>query len=351
MEPVIEPVNTDLIKAELTPEKKLRDTNKGGNEIYVLDWKDAPNTLREIGRLREITFRAAGGGTGKAADIDEFDLMDNPCRQLIVWDPDADAILGGYRFILGPDITLMDNGQPRLATSHLFHFSDKFINDYLPHIIELGRSFVTPEYQSSKAGAKALFALDNLWDGLTTLMIQHPSMTYFFGKVTMYPSYDRCGRDLILHFLSKHFPDREELITPFNPILIEHDPRMMDLILCSDSFSEDYRLLKKAIHALGATIPPLVNAYMNTSPDMKFFGTAVNDEFGDVEETGILVGFDEMYHEKRSRHIESYIKQKISQIRERFPNLGESSIKEAASRWEIKRKEIQNKVKEKINRK
>ena len=177
MEPIIDPVGIDLIKAELTPEKKLRDTNKGGNEIYVIDWKDSPNTLREIGRLREITFRAAGGGTGKAMDIDEFDLMDNPCRQLVVWDPDAEAILGGYRFILGPDITLMENGQPRLATSHLFHFSDKFLKDYLPHIIELGRSFVTPEYQSSKAGAKALFALDNLWDGLSTLMILHPHMT------------------------------------------------------------------------------------------------------------------------------------------------------------------------------
>ena len=166
MEKIIDPVDVNLIKAELTPDKKLRDTNKGGNEIYIVDYKDSPDTMREIGRLREITFRDAGGGTGKSIDIDEFDIMEKPCKQLIVWDPESEAILGGYRFILGPDIQLMENGQPRLATSHLFHFSDKFISDYLPHIIELGRSFVTPEYQSSKAGAKALFALDNLWDGL-----------------------------------------------------------------------------------------------------------------------------------------------------------------------------------------
>ncbi len=351
MEPIIEPVDIELVKAELTPEKKLRDTNKGGNEIYIIDWKDSPNTLREIGRLREITFRAAGGGTGKALDIDEFDLMDNPCKQLVVWDPDARAILGGYRFILGPDITLMENGQPRLATSHLFHFSDKFLTDYLPHIIELGRSFVTPEYQSSKAGAKALFALDNLWDGLSTLMILHPHMTYFFGKVTMYPTYDRCGRDLILHFLAKHFPDNEGLMHPFNPIEIEHDPRMMDLILKSDDFKEDYKLLKEAIHSLGTAIPPLVNAYMNTSPELKFFGTAINDEFGDVEETGILVGFDEMYHEKRARHVESYIRQKIAQIRARFPHLSEKNLEKVTSRWESKRKKAQDKVKEKISQK
>ena len=351
MEKIIDPVDINLVKAELTPEKKLRDTNKGGNEIYIVDYKDSPNTMREIGRLREITFRDAGGGTGKAIDIDEFDTMEKPCKQLIVWDPDAEAILGGYRFILGPDIQLMENGQPRLATSHLFKFSDKFINDYLPHVIELGRSFVTPEYQSSKAGAKALFALDNLWDGLTILMVLHPQMTYFFGKVTMYPTYDRCGRDLILHFFAKHFPDNEALAVPYNPLKIDHDPRMMDLILKADDFKTDYKLLKEAIHSLGASIPPLVNAYMNTSPEIKFFGTAINDEFGDVEETGILVDFDEMYLEKKARHVESYIKQKAGWIKQRFPHFGDKHAEKIASRWEVKRKEIQKKVKEKINRK
>ena len=351
MEKIIDPVDINLVKAELTPDKKLRDTNKGGNEIYIVDYKDSPNTMREIGRLREITFRDAGGGTGKAIDIDEFDTMEKPCKQLIVWDPDAEAILGGYRFILGPDIQLMENGQPRLATSHLFKFSDKFIKDYLPHVIELGRSFVTPEYQSSKAGAKALFALDNLWDGLTILMVLHPQMTYFFGKVTMYPAFNRCGRDLILHFFAKHFPDNEALAVPYNPLKTDHDPRMMDLILKADDFKTDYKLLKEAIHSLGTSIPPLVNAYMNTSPEIKFFGTAINDEFGDVEETGILVDFDEMYLEKKARHVESYIKQKVGWIKQRFPHFGDKHAEKIASRWEVKRKEIQEKVKDKINRK
>lgn len=351
MEKIIDPVDISLVKAELTPDKKLRDTNKGGNEIYIVDYKDSPNTMREIGRLREITFRDAGGGTGKAIDIDEFDTMEKPCKQLIVWDPDAEAILGGYRFILGPDIQLMENGQPRLATSHLFKFSDKFIKDYLPHVIELGRSFVTPEYQSSKAGAKALFALDNLWDGLTILMVLHPQMTYFFGKVTMYPAFDRCGRDLILHFFAKHFPDNEALAVPYNPLKIDHDPRMMDLILKADDFKADYKLLKEAIHSLGTSIPPLVNAYMNTSPEIKFFGTAINDEFGDVEETGILVDFDEMYLEKKARHVESYIKQKVGWIKQRFPHFGDKHVEKIASRWEARREGIQKKVKEKINRK
>lgn len=344
MEEIIEPIDKSLIKAELTPDRKLRDTNKGGNEIYVVDWKNAPNTLQEIGRLRELTFRSSGGGTGLAVDIDEFDLMEKPCQQLIIWDPDAEAILGGYRFILGPDIEFMENGQPRLATSHLFHFTDRFIKDYLPHVIELGRSFVTPDYQSSKSGAKGLFALDNLWDGLAILMILHPQMTYYFGKVTMYPSYDRCGRDLILHFFWKHFEDKDELIRPIHPIEIEHDARLMNLILKSDDIKTDYRNLKEAIHSLGTTIPPLVNSYMNTSPTLKMFGTAINDEFGYVEETGILVKFDELYKEKKARHIESYLSQKISELKDRFPHLEEGIEEKLYSRWEYRRERAQNKI-------
>ena len=352
MEKVLDPVSPELLRAELTPDKKLCDTNKAGNEIYVIDGQDAPNVLLEIGRLREIAFRDSGGGTGMSVDLDEFDTTtDHPYKQIIIWDPDASAIIGGYRYILGPDVKMQPDGQPHITSSHMFHYSEEFIRDYLPHVIELGRSFVTPEYQSSKAGAKGIFALDNLWDGLTILMVLHPQMTYFFGKVTMYPAFDRCGRDLILHFFAKHFPDNEALAVPYNPLKIDHDPRMMDLILKADDFKADYKLLKEAIHSLGTSIPPLVNAYMNTSPEIKFFGTAINDEFGDVEETGILVDFDEMYLEKKARHVESYIKQKAGWIKQRFPHFGDKHAEKIASRWEIKRKEIQKKVKEKINRK
>ena len=301
METIIDPVDLSLLKAELTPDKKLCDTHKGGNVIYVVTGHDSPNVLREIGRLREVAFRQAGGSSGLALDLDEFDTMEVPYGQIVVWDPDAEAILGGYRYILGPDVAMKADGQPHLATSHMFHFSDEFVSDYLPHTIELGRSFVAPEYQSSKAGAKALFALDNLWDGITAIIMRHPQIMYLFGKMTMYPSYDKSGRDLILHFLWKHFPDQDELVRPINPVLPQVDGRLLDLILDADDFKSDYRNLKTAVRKLGTNIPPLVNSYMNTSPTMKMFGTAVNDEFSDVEETGILVCFNEMYEEKKDR--------------------------------------------------
>ena len=349
MEKIIDPVDVNLIKAELTPDKKLRDTNKGGNEIYIIDWKDAPNTLREIGRLREITFRDSGGGTGKSVDLDEFDYMEFPYKQLIIWDPEAEAILGGYRFILGPDIRFGENGQPLLSTSEIFRFSDKFLKEYLPNTIELGRSFVTPDYQSSKAGAKAIFSMDNLWDGLITLMVIHPNMTYFFGKVTIYEHFDPCARDLILYFLNKHFRAEEGLVTPLYPLEIEHDPRLMDLVLKDEGFKDDYKNLKDAVRRLGTNIPPLVNSYMNTSPSLKVFGTSHNIFFGGVLDTGFLVDFDDVYAEKKERHVKSYIKQKIGWIKDRFPHLGDKGAEKIAFRWEFKRKEIQKRIKERAN--
>ena len=326
MEKIIDPISVDLLEAELTPDKKLCDTNKGGNVVYVIDAHNAPNVMQEVGRLREITFREAGGSSGLAVDIDEFDTMETPYKQIVVWDPEAKAILGGYRYILGPDVTFYENGQPRLATTHMFHFSDVFIRDYLPHVMELGRSFVTPEYQSSKAGAKAIYALDNLWDAIGAIVTLHPTIIYFFGKMTMYPSYDRPSRDLILHFLWKHFPDPEELVRPIKPVLPATSGRIMDLILKDEDFKSDYRNLKDAVRKLGTNIPPLVNSYMNSSPSMKMLGTAINDEFSDVEETGIMICFNEMYPEKRDRHTAALLGEWARRVRKRFPKITNESL-------------------------
>ena len=306
---VVHRLPLELIKAELTPEKKLRMTNKSNNEIYIFTYHDSPNLMREIGRLREITFRMAGGGTGKELDWDEYDTCENCYKQLIVWNPESEEIIGGYRYLMGDEWTYDENGQPELATSHLFKFSEKFIKEYAPYTIELGRSFVTPEYQSSKMGAKSLFALDNLWDGLGALTVINPKMKYYFGKMTMYPSYIRFGRDLILYFLKKHFDDKEGLIYPMKPLELETPEEELAQVFCGRDFKEDYRILNGGIRALGFNIPPLVNAYMNLSPTMKLFGTAINYGFGDVEETGILIAVDEILESKRVRHIESFVKQ------------------------------------------
>ena len=306
---IIAPIPKEVLRSELTPERQLRMTNKSNNEIYIITAHNAPNVMREIGRLREITFREAGGGTGKDCDIDEFDTCDNCYKQLIVWNPEEEEIIGGYRYISGTDWDMDDKGQPILATSHMFHFSEKFLRDYKDQTIELGRSFVTLPYQSSRMGAKSLFALDNLWDGLGALTVIKPNVRYFFGKMTMYPSYIRKGRDMILYFLKKHFDDKEKLIIPMKPLKIESDEEELKTLFCEDDFNADYRILNREVRKLGYNIPPLVNAYMSLSPTMKLFGTAINDGFGNVEETGILIAVDEILEQKRVRHIDSFIRQ------------------------------------------
>ena len=308
MEEIIAPVPKAKIKAELNKDTFLRYTNFGANEIYIINHKNSPNTLQEIGRLREITFRAAGGGTGKSIDIDDFDISENPYEQLIVWDPEAELILGGYRFVHCID-TRDEKGEYHLATTELFDFSDEFKQNYLPYILELGRSFVQPEYQSSKAGRKGLFALDNLWDGLGALAVNSPKTKYFYGKVTMYTSYNQLARDYLLFFLDKYFGDKDGLITPKIPLGYFNPKEIIAKKFTGKNYKDDYKILSKIVRELKENIPPLINSYMNLSPTMRSFGTATNEGFGGVEETGILIRIDDIYPEKKERHIKSYLKQ------------------------------------------
>jgi len=316
MKDIVAPLPKEAILAELTPDKMLRKTNKGANEIYVITHHDSPSIMHEIGRLREITFREAGGGTGKEIDIDQYDTNENPYQQLFVWDPDAQEILGGYRYAICADLPVDEHGEVILATSRLFHFSDDFKKNYLTYTLELGRSFVQPAYQSSKAGAKALFALDNLWDGLGALTVDHPEIKYFFGKVTMYSHFHTGARNLIQYFFQKYFRDHDNLVSPKKPMEMDIDPQAMEAIFDGGSYKEDYKILTQKVREFGENIPPLINAYMNLSPSMKTFGTILNDRFGNVEETGIIVTIKDIYEAKKDRHIETYIKDK----EDNFPN-------------------------------
>lgn len=309
MQDIIKPIDRAILKAELTKEKRLRSTNKSNNEIYITTADDSPNVMQEIGRLREIAFRYYGGGTGKAVDIDEFDTMEGAYRQLIVWSPEEEQILGGYRFLCGSDVKFDKNGKPVLATSHLFNFSEKFNKEYLPYTVELGRSFVTLEYQSTRGGSKGLFVLDNLWDGLGALSVVDPTLKYYFGKVTMYNTYNPEARNMILYFLGLHFPDPEKLITPIYPLKTDTDTEKMEELFKYDNFKDNYKVLNQEVRKFGFNVPPLVNAYMSLSPKMRVFGTAINHEFGEVEETGILINIDDILEEKKKRHIETYLKE------------------------------------------
>lgn len=299
MEPVIQPVDRKLINEELNSDKFIRNTRKGDNKIFEVTAHNSPHTMREIARLREISFRLAGGGTGKAMDMDEFDTdSKNAYKQLIVWDPKDQEILGGYRYIQCSGLA-----PHHMATSELFNFSEEFIKDYLPFTIELGRSFIQPNYQSTNIRRKGLYALDNLWDGLGALMLRYPNIKYFFGKVTMYSSYNERARNTLLYFLNQYFRDEQNLVVPVSPLEYDNQNPYFEELFCHTDYKEAYKALSKEVRGLGENIPPLINSYMNLSPTMKVFGTAVNESFGGVEETGIMINIPEIYPEKIERYL------------------------------------------------
>lgn len=304
MDKIIDPIDRSLLLKELNPERFLRKTRKGDNEIYVVNIHNSPNTLQEIGRLREVTFRASGGGTGLSIDLDEYDTGDICYEQLIVWSPEDEEIVGGYRYIKCADAIDPVTGETHLSTSHYFDFTERFVKEYLPYTIELGRSWVQPNFQPTVNPRKGLFALDNIWDGLGAIVNNNPEIKYFFGKVTMYPTYNTASRDFLLHFMHHYFPDNEGLMKPFHPLVQHYDRNYVEDQLKRLDFKDGFKVLNSAVKENGEFIPPLVNIYMNLSPSMKTFGTAVNPEFGNVEETGILVTIADIYPDKKERHMQ-----------------------------------------------
>lgn len=299
----IAPIDRALLKKELNDEHFIRQTRKGGNEIYSVDIHSAPNVLKEIGRLREVTFRASGGGTGKELDLDHYDTDEVCYQQLIVWSPEDEEIIGGYRYIKCLN-AIQDLPEIHLSTKHYFNFTSLFISDYLPYTIELGRSWVQPDYQPSVNPRKGLFALDNIWDGLGAIIKFNPEIKYFFGKVTMYPNYNTEARNFLLTFMNTYFPDNENLIVPHNPLDYSANQNEYRSIIDNLDFTEAYKKLNSFVRERKEFIPPLINIYMNLSPSMRTFGTALNEDFGNVEETAILVTIKDIYQDKKERHLD-----------------------------------------------
>lgn len=305
MQEIIPAVDRELLKKELNAERFLRYTNNGNNELYLVNYHNSPNTLREIGRLRELTFRQAGGGTGQELDLDENDICENCYYQLVSWNPVDEEVIAGYRVISGNRV-LREDGGFDMSTAHYFNLSQQFIDEFLPYSLELGRSFVQPRYQPSKNNRKGLFSLDNLWDGLGAFVLLNPQIKYLFGKVTMYPHFKPEARDLIMYFLNHYFEDKDKLITAKNELKYKTDISAIKGMFDGLEYKQGYKLLNSKVREMGENIPPLVNTYMNLSPSMRVFGTAINQDFGDVEETGILIVLDDIYPAKKERHMSTF---------------------------------------------
>ena len=301
MEPIIPAVDRQLLIEELEGHL-LRPSNKADNLIYDITAHECPNTMREIARLREISYRAGGGATGKEMDIDEMDTMEAPYHQLIVWDPDHQQIVGGYRYLLCKNAVLK-NGQPFITSAHLFRYSGRFIREYLPHTIEFGRAFVQPMYQTREMGVKALFALDNIWDGIGALVHNYSDLRWMIGKVTIYPDYNPTARELIYAYLDRYHRGEEGLFAPYRP----EPMKPISTPFEGEDPQANYHVLQHAVREQGTVIPPMFSAYLNLTNQLYFFGNAINDELANVYESGIMVDIDTILPEKKDRYITPYI--------------------------------------------
>ena len=302
------PVDRELIKKELKQKHFLRKTNRGNKEIYITTAHLSPNIMREIGRLRELSFASEGGGTGKEVDIDEYDTLPDPycCKQLFVWNTEDEEIVGGYRFAHGSTMMVRDNGSIVTPTAEHYQFSQEFLDNYLPYTVELGRAFVQPAYQPGYNLSKGLYSLDNLWDGLGALILEIPETRYFLGKITIYDTMDTEARDMILFFYQKYFPDPDGLMWPCEPTEIDTDYNKLVKLFSGRNYKEDYQILLRAVRARGCTVPSLVNAYMNLSSTMRYFGTCPDHGLPGTNGIGILITLMDINDDKRSRHMDSY---------------------------------------------
>lgn len=288
------------LKRELAPKYLLRRTNHGDNEVYLIRAKECPCVMREIGRVREEAFRRGGTGTGLAMDVT---FVDEDCLQMLVWNPEGEEIAGGYRMIEGTRWPMKADGQPNLATSHLFRFSEEFLRDYKDSTLEVARSYVTTGYQRNAPRNKSIYIMDNLWDGLGAFLVSHPEIKYLFGKVTISAGLNHRAMEMILFFLKRYFPAKKALVTPHVAIKKSIPEEEFEALFEGLGFDEGYRVLKREVNALGEKIPPMINSYMMLAPTMQYFGSAVDESFAGAIESAILIAVDEMSEEKKARHM------------------------------------------------
>jgi hypothetical protein len=309
MDTIISPISKDSLLKELTPEKFLKFTSKGGNEIYDFSFRDAPSLMYEVARLREVSFRKIGCGTGKAMDIDENDVRPVGFRQLIVWNPIENEIIGGYRYAICQNHL---NNISSLSVPHYFNFSREFINNYLPYSIELGRAWVNPAYQPSAGNRKSIFALDNLWDGLGSVIKVNPQIKYLYGKITFSSGYDPIARYLLLWLLEHYFSDERNLIKPKKTVAVPNVIDVAGIRVDGNNFEKDYKSISHYIRSLRLTIPPLVNSYLGLAKTIIIYGTAKNPELGNSFETGILINIQDIYPEKLQRYTSSVSRKEVA---------------------------------------
>lgn len=282
------------LKKELNSSELLGITNDG-KRIFLVEFKRDSAVLKEIGRLREFTFRRVGEGSGKKRDLDKYDSY---YKHLVLWDDDELEIVGAYR--IGESKTILERGVEGFYTSSLFDYKDEFL-PYLDDSIELGRSFVQPKYWGSRA-------LDYLWFGIGAYLRKYPNIKYMFGPVSLSSSYPKEVKNLILFYYLKYFGAKSEMVVSKNRYILSlQEIESAKSILNSDSLLGDFKILKKHLMHMGFSVPTLYKQYSDLCEDdgVKFLDFGVDYEFESCIDGFILVDVGKIKSSKRDRYINS----------------------------------------------
>lgn len=291
---IIHPVGKKILKDELN-EAQLLGITKDQMSIYITYGEDSPNVMKEISRLREITFRKVGEGTGAKQDTDTYDKY---YKHLILWDEKNLEIAGSYR--IGECRQIISNlGAGCLYNASMYKFSDKLLQA-LESSIELGRSFVQQKYWRSPA-------LDYLWQGIGAFLKLNPNIRILFGAVSISDSFPDDAKNLIVAYYTKWFSSETRLAEANNRFIIpEQAKRDADSIFIGGGYEEDFRILKKELRIYGYSVPVLFRKYTELCEygGAKFLDFGVDKDFSTVDGL-IMIDLKMLHEDKRKRYFGS----------------------------------------------
>jgi len=265
-----------------------------GKKIYLYDYTDDSVVLKELGRLRELSFRKVGEGINKKRDTDKFDIY---YQHIILWDDNDLEIVGSYR-IGNSNFIYKNIGVKGFYSNTLFKYNED-LTPYLKNSIELGRSFVQPKYWGTRA-------LDYLWYGIGAYLKKNPNIKYMFGPVSMSASLPKVAKDMMVFYYSHYFKEEKALVTPRLPYQYSNNISELDNIFSLDDRKKDFKLLKSTLSNMNSSVPTLYKQYSDIAEEggVKFLGFNIDPDFGDCVDGFILVNVKEIKDGPRKRYID-----------------------------------------------
>ena len=291
---IAHPVSRIDLLNELKKSKLIGQTSDG-KKIYLYDYTEDSIVLKELGRLREISFRKVGEGVNKKRDTDKYDIY---YQHIILWDENELEIVGSYR-IGNSDFIFKTIGVKGFYSNNLFSYNEEFV-PYLQNSIELGRSFVQPKYWGTRA-------LDYLWFGIGAYLKNNPNIKYMFGPVSLSASFPTIAKDMIIFFYSHYYGNTNSLVEAKTPYQYANNINELKELFDLNDKKKDFKFLKSTLANIGVSIPTLYKQYSEIALDdgVKFLNFNVDKNFSDCIDGFILVEIDKIKDSAKQRYMEN----------------------------------------------